>query len=553
MKKRKLALVCACLLSSFSLFAQSDKSDVRPKLVVGIVVDQMRWDYLHRYSKKFTDGGYKRLIDEGFSCDNTQLNYIPTITAVGHTSIYTGSVPAITGIAGNDFYVNGEKIYCTDDNSVRPVGSFSKAGQMSPRNLLVTTIGDELKLSNNFQSKVIGVSLKDRASILPAGHSADAAYWFDDQSGRFISSTFYMEKLPQWVERFNARDMAKTFLLREWDTLYPVESYDESTPDDTNFENPFFEGERPIFPIKTSQLFNMEGYGAIRTTPYGNTLTLEMAKAALEGEKLGQENRTDMLTISLSSTDYIGHRFGTYSVETADTYYRLDQDLKEFINYLDKKVGRDNYILFLTADHAATHNFMFMQKHRMPAGGWVVSESLNSLNKHLQQAFNVNENIVHDILNYQVYFDKKVIQSKHLDFNKVRKITCDFLSKNPMFAWVVDMNDLNKTALPEPIRERVVNGYNRLRSGDIQIIMQPGCYNLSDGNERGGTDHGVWNPYDAHIPLLFLGGKILHGSTYEVVNVTDIAPTICALLGIQTPNGCVGEAISALIGNIQNE
>lgn len=541
-----------CLLSGLCLFGKTNNHNDKPKLVVGIVVDQMRWDYLHRFYSRFTDGGYKRLMNEGFSCDNTKLNYIPTVTAVGHTSIYTGSVPAITGIAGNNFYINGTKVYCTDDSIVNPVGSSSPEGKMSPRNLLVTTIGDELKLSNNFKSKVVGISLKDRASILPAGHSADAAYWFDDESGRFITSSFYMEKLPKWVDDFNAQDMARILLNRDWNTLYPIGSYNECTPDNNSFENAFVKGEDPVFPIKTSELLKNQGYEAIRTTPYGNTLTLAMAKAALEGEKLGQEDRTDMLTISLSSTDYIGHRFGTYSIETADTYYRLDRDLNDFINYLDQKIGRDNYVLFLTADHAAAHNFLFVQKHRIPAGGWIVSETLNCLNDFLKKKFSVTSCLIKDIINYQVYLDKEVIKKENLNLAQVKKQTCDFLLQNPSFAWVIDLENLNTAPVPEPVRERIVNGYNRLRSGDIQIVMQPGYYNVSPKKGMGGTDHGVWNPYDTHIPLLFLGGNIIQGSTYELVNMTDIAPTICAILGIQEPNGCIGRAIKPLLQNMND-
>ena len=551
MKKKRFTLVCACLLSGLSVFGQTGSFTDKPKLVIGVVVDQMRWDYLQRFYPRFTEGGYKRLLNEGFSCENTQLNYIPTVTAVGHSTIYTGSVPAITGIAGNEFYLNGLKVYCTTDYSVNPVGSSSPLGKMSPRNLLVTTIGDELKLSNNFKSKVVGVSLKDRASILPAGHSADAAYWFDDQTGRFITSSFYMEKLPQWVNEFNKRDLARALMQREWNTLFPVDSYNECTPDDNNFERSFIKGEKPIYPIKTSELLRIHGYKSIRETPHGNTLTLEMAKAAIEGEKLGQEDRTDMLTVSLSSTDYIGHRFGTYSIETADTYYRLDRDLNEFITFLDKKVGRDNYVLFLTADHAAAHNFLFMQEHRIPAEGWVVSETLDDLNAFLQQSFQIKSNLVKEILNYQVYLNKEAVREAGLEFATVKTRTCEFLSRNLTFAWVMDMENLNTVSVPEPVRERAVNGYNKSRSGDIQIIMQPGCYNVTLEDGMGGTDHGVWNPYDSHIPLLFLGGRVGHGRSFDLVNITDIAPTVCAILGIQEPNGCVGQVIKPLLQNMK--
>lgn len=549
MIKRRLTIICACLFSGLTLLGQNRSYTEQPKLVVGIVVDQMRWDYLQRFYHRFTEGGFKRIISEGFSCNNTQLNYIPTVTAVGHSAIYTGSVPAISGIAGNNFYVNGHKVYCTEDSTVHTIGSESKEGHMSPHYLQVTTIGDELKLSNNFKSKVIGISLKDRASILPAGHSADAAYWLDDETGRFITSSFYQKKLPEWVKKFNANDWVRILMKNDWNTLYPSDSYNECTADDNNYERAFVKGEKPVFPILTSKLFQTEGYSSIRTTPYGNTLTLKMAKAALEGEKLGQENRVDLLAISLSSTDYIGHQFGTYAIETADTYYRLDKDLGDFINYLDEKVGRDHYVLFLTADHAAAHNFLFMKQHKMPADGWDVSKTQDELNEYLHSKYKSSDKLVKDVMNYQVFFDKDLIQKAGLDYTQVKRDACRYLSLNPTFAWVCDMENLNNITIPEPIKQRIINGYNRERSGDIQIIMKPGCYKISVKKGLGGTEHGVWNPYDAHIPLLFFGSNIRQGSSYDLVNMTDIAPTICALLGIQTPNGCVGTAINSIIHN----
>ena len=264
----------------------------RPKLVVGIVVDQMRWDYLYRFYDRYQQNGIKRLLNEGFSCDNTLIDYIPTFTAPGHSSIYTGSVPALTGIAGNDFIIQatGKSIYCTEDTTVKTVGADSKAGQMSPRNLLTTTVTDELKLATNFRSKVIGVALKDRGGILPAGHTADAAYWFDDKSGNWITSTYYMNELPQWVKDFNAQKLAETYLKLDWNPLFPVDTYVQTLPDDSKYEGKFPGTSAPTLPVKTSALYK-GNLGMIRSTPYGNTITLDMAVAAINGEQLGQHDQ----------------------------------------------------------------------------------------------------------------------------------------------------------------------------------------------------------------------------------------------------------------------
>ena len=272
----KLIFVLCC----FCGIAQAQPQ--RPKLVVGIVIDQMRWDYLYRYYARYGEGGFKRMLGEGFSVENCKIPYIPSVTAIGHSSIWTGSVPSIHGIAGNNFVKDGKVVYCTADDTVNPVGSDSKAGKMSPRNLWVTTIGDELRLATNNRSKVIGVALKDRASILPAGHHANGAYWFDDKSGKFITSTFYMEKLPEWVNKFNKQKLPNKYLSKKWETLYPIDSYKESTSDDNNYENGIVEGEKAVLPLDLPALYKKHGYKILRSTPFGCNLTFDIAKAAIE-------------------------------------------------------------------------------------------------------------------------------------------------------------------------------------------------------------------------------------------------------------------------------
>lgn len=519
----------------------------RPKLVVGIVVDQMRWDYLYRYGDRFGEGGFKRLMNEGFSCSNTMLNYIPTYTAVGHSSIYTGSVPSVHGIAANDFCIDGNRVYCTYDAGENTVGGKNDAGKMSPRNLLATTIGDELKLATNFRGKVVGVSLKDRASILPAGHGADGAYWFDDASGKFITSTYYMDKLPKWVEDFNKKDMARDLLKEGWTAMYPMDTYVESTADMSAYEKSWSGGAAPVLPLNTDSLFRKKGYGIIRTTPQGAELTLEMAEAAIEGEKLGQDNITDLLAVSISTTDYIGHQFGTYAVETEDAYLRLDKSLADFFTMLDSKVGKGNYTVFLTADHAASHNFKFMQDNGMPADGWVTGKLSGALQKHLADKFG-QDKLVKYVMNYQVFFYKNKIAEAELDFETVRTEAVKFLRGYKEFAYVVDMENICGSSVPSIIKERIINGYNRLRSGDIQLILQPGWYEVGSASDNKGTTHGVWNPCDTHIPLLFMGWGVGHGKTNARVNITDIAPTVCALLNIQMPDGCIGTAILPVMG-----
>ena len=521
----------------------------RPKLVVGIVVDQMRWDYLYRFYDRYQQNGIKRLLNEGFSCDNTLIDYIPTFTAPGHSSIYTGSVPALTGIAGNDFIIQatGKSVYCTEDTSVRTVGAESKAGQMSPRNLLTTTVTDELKLATNFRSKVIGIALKDRGGILPAGHTADAAYWFDDKSGNWITSTYYMNELPQWVKDFNAQKLAETYLKLDWNPLFPVDTYVQTLPDDSKYEGKFPGTSAPTLPVKTSALYK-GNLGMIRSTPYGNTITLDMAVAAINGEQLGQHDQTDFLAVSFSSTDYIGHQFGPNSVEIEDTYLKLDQNFASLFTFLDAKLGKGNYTVFLTADHGAAHNTAFLKDHGIPAGIWDDGAVRDSLNKVLSQKYHV-EKLVLSMANYQVNFNYKDLQYAKLDIDAIKKDCIDYLEKSPGVAYAVDLKKAQSANIPEELRLRVINGYNTARSGEIQVILFPGWFTGHGSGDNGptGTTHGTWNPYDTHIPLVFMGWGVPHGHLNRETHMTDIAPTIAALLHIQAPNGTIGKVIPEVL------
>ena len=542
MHKYLFSLLLAAILA---MPAMAQNPFRRPKLVVGVVVDQMRWDYLYRYQERFGDNGFKRLMREGFNCENTMLNYIPAVTAIGHTSIYTGSVPAIHGIAGNDFHIDGKQTYCTDDAAVATVGSNSDAGKMSPHNLKVTTIGDELHLATNYRSKVISVSLKDRASILPGGHTADGAYWFDAETGNFITSTYYRKDLPGWLKQFNDRQLAKHYLSQDWETLYPTESYKNSTADNNSYENPFPGADTPTMPVTTSKLMDSEGLGLIRNTPYGNTLTIDLALAAIDGERLGNRGETDMLAVSLSSTDYIGHQFGTYAIETEDTYLRLDRDIARLLAALDQKIGKGEYLLFLTADHAAAHNFKFLTDKGIPAGGWDIGKTKAALNSHLKAEFKTDCNLVSGLLNYQIFLDNEKIDSLGISKENVVAAAIDYIKRGEGVYCAVEQENAGTATLPSPIKDRIVNGYYPGRSGEIQIIMQPGWYGL-ESEATGGTDHGVWHPYDTHVPLIFFGSGINPGATFTPVEITDIAATVCALLHIQMPDGCLGKPVTEL-------
>lgn len=545
---RKISIAAVTFLSVFTINAQKNRNSQleRPKLVVGLVVDQMRWDYLYRFYGKYGNDGFKRLLNTGYSLNNVNIPYVPTVTALGHACIYTGSVPAIHGIAGNDWTdkETGQNVYCTTDENVKPVGTTNvKVGSHSPKNLWSTTISDELRLATNFQGKVIGVSLKDRASILPAGHTPNGAYWFDDSSGNFITSTWYMNDLPQWLKAFNSQNLADKLVANGWNTLLPINQYTESSPDNSSWEGLLGSAKTPTFPYSNLAADYQARKDNIRYTPFGNTLTLKLAEASVEGEKLGSDDITDMLAVNLASTDYAGHKFGPNSIEVEDVYLRLDQDLAQFFNYLDSKVGKGQYTVFLSADHGGAHSVGFLQEHKI-ATGFFGDGMEKSVNQKLKDKFGVDK-LINAVDNYQVYFDRKLLKENKIELEDVKDFTIKELEKDPTVLYAVSVTEVQEATIPEPIKQRIINGINRERSGDIQLISHD---SMLPTYAKTGTTHSVWNSYDSHIPLIFMGWGIQRGESNKPYNMTDIAPTLSALLKIQFPSGNVGNPITEAIG-----
>ncbi|WP_139423070.1 alkaline phosphatase PafA [Chryseobacterium mulctrae] len=545
---RKISIAAAALLSVITINAQKNKNNQvdRPKLVVGLVIDQMRWDYLYRYYSKYGNDGFKRLLNKGYSLNNVHIPYVPTVTALGHTSIYTGSVPAIHGIAGNDWTdkETGKNVYCTTDENVQPVGTTNvKVGSHSPKNLWSTTVTDELRLATNFQGKVVGVSLKDRASILPAGHTPNGAYWFDDSTGDFITSTYYMNDLPQWVKSFNSQNLPDQLVANGWNTLLPIDQYTESSPDNSPWEGLLGSSKTPVFPYSNLAEDYKTKKDNIRYTPFGNTLTLKLAEASVEGENLGADEVTDILAINLASTDYAGHKFGPNSIEVEDVYLRLDQDLAQFFKYLDGKVGKNQYTVFVSADHGGAHSVGFLKEHKINTGFF--GEGMEkSLNEKLKSKFGVDK-LINGVDNYQIYFDRKLMTDNKLELEDIKEFAIKELEKDPTVLYAVSTTEVQEATIPEPIKQRIINGINRQRSGDIQLISHD---SMLPPYSKTGTTHSVWNSYDAHIPLIFMGWGIKHGESNKQYHMTDIAPTVSALLHIQFPSGNVGNPITEVIG-----
>ena len=504
----------------------------RPKLVVGIVVDQMKMDYIYRFENDFSENGFKRLIKNGYTFYNMHYNYVPTYTAPGHASIYTGATPSVNGIIGNDWFSRklGKNMYCTDDASVSTLGDGTKdEGEMSPKNLLSTTITDELQLATNFKGKVIGLSLKDRGAILPAGHFANWAFWYS-KTGSFISSSFYGTTLPNWVTEFNNEKNYLKYINQGWNLLKPLSTYNESLADDNPYEGTV-NGAKPIFPYNLKEMYEKKDAGIIRSTPFGNDLLADFAKKAIEKEDLGKDNDTDFLTVSFSSTDYVGHNLGPRSIELQDTYLRLDLTIADFLNYLDNTVGKDNYLVFLTADHAGAENATFLNDKKYNVKAVEPAEIRKALSQFSTDTYGAD--LILNYSNFNVYFNKETIKSKGLELNKVKQSFKDFLMTQEQVKRVYTEDEILASSGSDYLLNFVANGYDVTQNGDLVIIDKPAYIEYG----KTGTSHGTAYSYDTHVPCIFYGWNIKKGENHDKKEITEIAPTLAQKLKITFPNG----------------
>lgn len=519
--------------------------EMPPKLVVGIVVDQMRFDYLTRFWSHYGDGGLKRLVNQGFNCKNHHFNYAPTSTGPGHASVFTGATPEIHGIIGNTWYSKkeGKMVYCASDDAYESIGTATNDGKMSPHRMLTTTITDQLRLHTQMQGKTIAVALKDRGAVLPAGHTGNAAYWFEGgDTGNWITSSYYMDSLPTWVNAHNASDAVEAY-KKPWNSLKPIGSYVESGTDANKYEGVFDGATNSAFPHDLPMLWEGNGkFDLLRRTAYGNTITTDFALAALEGEDLGGDAITDFLAISYSSTDYVGHFFGANSKEVQDTYLRLDQDLERLLEALDKKVGEGQFTVFLTADHGAIHAASYLEDQKIPAGYLDYGKIEEDFIAFLKYRYGTTD-ILKNMSNYQVFLDHQVISNLDMDLDEVQEeIAAEILSYG-MIDKVYTGHQMWQNEYTSGIPYILQNGWHQKRSGDVLYVPKPAHIAYS----RTGSTHGSPFIYDTHVPLLLFGKGIKQGSTVNRTEIPDIAPTLAVMLGIAFPNGTTGTPIAEVL------
>ncbi len=530
------------LLFSICISAQSEhKINEKPRLVVGIVVDQMKYEYIPKFWNKYGDKGFKKLVTQGFNAKNAHYSYAVTSTAPGHATVVTGTTPNYHGIVGNDWFNPSlsKEIYCVDDFLQKSVGTLSDEGQKSPKNLQTTTISDENRISSNFKAKTFSVALKDRSAVLSGGHTSKMSYWFNAKNeGKFITSSYYMNELPEWVKRFNERKNIQKY-ISNWDTYYDIELYVESGPDLNKHEIKYLGKNNSTFPYDLEKISKTKSgeidYDVIKYSPFGNDIVKDFTLNAIDYENLGKDEITDFLHIGFSSTDHLGHRFGSNSVEVLDMYIRLDKNIEDILNYLDKNVGEKNYIVYLTSDHGITHVPSYLSENKVPFNQLY---SMNVFDEELKK-------YIKDVSNYNVYLNKDGIAESGYSHDEIKTLIKNELKKEP---WVYDVYDFAQLDEAVSYSEDYVinmiyyNSHPDLR-GDLAFFLKPLWHKKSSS----ASNHGTGRTYDTHVPLILYGKGIRKGSSNKKIYVRDIAPTLSVILGISFTALSTGRPIISAI------
>jgi predicted AlkP superfamily pyrophosphatase or phosphodiesterase len=535
----KLIITFFALFFALTTFGQRN---IKPKLVVGIVVDQMCYDYLYRFSCHFTEGGFNKFLKKGLNCRNVVYNYVPTYTGPGHASIYTGTTPNNHGIVGNEWYnrQTNNAINCVSDNNSSTIGSISEEGKASPINLKTYTITDQLKMTYP-NAKVVSMSIKDRGAILPGGHLSDGSYWFDYASGTFITSSFFKKELPKWVANFNSKNNAQTY-TKTWDLLLPKEKY--QSVDDSPYEILIGGKSTPTFPYD----FQKMAGGKLNTqyftvSPFANTLLTDFALESIKNENLGLDKQTDMLCISYSTPDIAGHTFGPYSLEIEDMYVRLDRELERLLTNLETNFGKDGVVVFLTADHAVVPVPQMLMDKKLPGGYLFLAQYMNELKSASLSKFNCD--LIQHETNQNIYLDLKKIDSLKLNKNEIASFFSEKIKLWPNVKAVFTSQELSNSARDNEWKDMVRLGYEAKRSGEIIFIMEPGYLvkELDSEKAHRGTSHGSSFNYDTHVPLLWYGAQIPSKDDFESYKIIDIAPTLTHILNLQRSGAMTGQPI----------
>lgn len=549
--KIKLAVLISILsiFSEFICFSQNSSKipPEKPKLIIGIVVEQMRYDYLARFWNNFGEGGFKRLVNEGTNCKNANYNHFFSQTGVNFTTLVTGTTPSYHGIVADEWYVplKNKVINCVEDEKERTVGGSFDAGKLSPRNILTTTIGDEIRLSNFMQSKVISISLEGTPAVLAGGHTPNAAYWFDGVNGTWTSGSYYMNELPAWVVEFNNKKFSDMYMARSWEAKLSLDMYTQCLTDDNPYETGL-NGKRtfpyPLYEIGATKNKDKFNFKLLKSTPFGNTLTADFAINTIINEKLGKDDYTDLLMVDFAATENIGQSFGTYSVEVMDAFLKLDEDINHLLTFLDTEIGKQNVLIFFTSDHGAAANAEYLATTKIPVGYFSQTSSVSLLKTYLNAVYGKGDWIKH-YHSQQVYLNRDLIESSKISLTDIQNKTAQFLLQFTGVSNTVTATTLLNSNFSDGVFAKMQKGFNQKRSGDVIINLEPGWA------EKNGSAaiHNSSYSYDTHVPLIWYGWKVKRGNVLEKVDMVDVAPTISYFLEIASPNASSGQPIQGVI------
>jgi arylsulfatase A-like enzyme len=522
MKKPGAALLAAISLAVALPTAQPPaRPDVR--LVLLIAVDQFRYDYLTRFRSEYTDG-IKRLLTEGAVFTNANLEHYPTVTAIGHATMLSGATPSVSGIIGNDWFdrETGATVTSVSDSTVKPLGS-ATASPASPRRLLVSTLGDELKMASRLPKgapdapRVVGVSLKDRSAILTVGRGADAAYWWDTRTGSFVTSSYYFADAPEWMWTFNDRKPADAHAGASWTVL--------ATP------------AQPLRQLPAERGAAL--YDAVYGSPFGNELLLAFADELVRREQLGQRNATDLLSVSFSSNDSVGHTYGPDSPQVRDIAVRTDRAIGQLLTRIDKLVGLQHTLVAFTTDHGVAPMPESLHERSLPGGRLTTRELFEPIQEALAARFGEGRWLM-ATAGSSPYLNYDLMEKRELDPSDIRRVAATAAAKVPHVARVYTRDQLLRGEVPnDRIGSRVLRGFNAQRSGDLEIILEPYWMRQPQG-----TTHGTPYSYDAHIPLILMGRRVSPGEYSDHVALNDLAPTLATLAGVEIPSGSAGRVLT---------
>jgi len=519
----------------------------KPKLIIGIVVEQMRYDYLSRFWNQFGENGFKRLVNEGNNCKNANFSHFFTQTGVNYATLVTGTSPSYHGIVADEWYMplKNKVINCVEDEREKSVGGSFESGRFSPRNILTTTIGDEIRLSNFMQSKVISISLEGKSSVIAGGHNPNAAYWLDSETGRWISGSYYLNDLPLWVNDFNNKKFADMYMSRSWEPKLPIEQYVQCLTDDNPYEKGI-NGKRtfpyPLYELGASKNKDKFNYKLLQTTPFGNSLTTDFAINTIVNEQLGKDDNTDLLMLGYSATENIGQNFGTSSIEVMDAFLKLDEDIAHLLTFLDSEIGKQNILVIFTSNHGAAANAEYLATTKIPVGYFSQTSSISLLRSYLNAIYGKGE-WVKFYNAQQVYLNQDLIEESKQSLSDVQNKTAQFLLQFTGVSNTVSATTLQNSYFSDGVYSKMQKGYNQKRSGDVIINLDPGWAEKNGSS----TSHNSSYSYDTHVPLVWYGWKIKRGSVFEKVDMTDVAPTISYFLEIASPNASTGQPIQGVV------